>query len=1153
MLRYLAFIIAVLYFSNTYATQNWKLISSENIAFKGQKDIKPSVFKAFAIDNEGFKSRFFDAPHESKVNGVLSSPVRIEIPTANGNLYTFAIVSYNLLHPDLQKSFPEIKAYYGICIEDPTITVVADYSPIYGFRAVINQPGIGKTYIDHYQRNDLNHRIVYYRKDYQKFNNMVCGVVEDKMRLENNTANRSLSTGDCLFREYRLALACTGEYATFHGGTIAGALSAMNTTMNRVNGVFAQEIAVRCVIIANNTSIMYTNGSTDPFNNTNGLVLMTQNQINTSNIIGTSNYDIGHVFSTGGGGIATMASVCSIPNSSGTEGKARGVTGTSSPIGDPFNIDYVAHEMGHQFGANHTFRGNALYCSGAGNEDTAMEPGSGSSIMAYAGICDPQNVQLNSDENYHAISLQEIKAFLSDAGSTCDIPVTGYNNSPPAITAPSNNTSYIIPISTPFALSMTASDPNGNGILYGWDQMNSDQATMPPVSTNTAGPTFRFYEPTSNPTRYFPNLTAVLAGSTAGAAFSGNNWEVLPSVTRVMNFRGVARDVNPFSGSCNSEVDVVVNTIAAAGPFAITSQNTATTWPQGSSQVVTWNVAGTTANGINCAQVDLMWTTNNGTSFTTLAAGVANDGSQNIVVPSSNTTTGRVMVKAVGNIFFDINNANITINTTSSTPTFNLALNSQYDQICQGSSKVYSVSVSSYGGFTSPVTLSVSGLPTGMTASFSSSVVTPGTTSQLTITNTSAAVNTYSLMLNGTSGTISKSADYTVISKLSASTPLLTSPTNNSTNITLQPTLSWSVSTANTYDLQISKLADFTTIDVNLTGLTSNIHTLTTSLTSYTEYFWRVRSVNDCGPSAWSTTTYKFSTQACMEYTSTNVPLTISNSAASTINSTLNITDKGTITDLDVTNLTGLHTYVDDLIFTLYAPSATNVLIWNRPCTSQDNFNITFNQSSTLANTWPCPPTNGLSYQPSTPATLNTFNGQSLKGQWRMEIQDVKSGDGGTLQTWKIKTCVNNFCRLTVDNTLSKGVGSLFAAVSCASAGDTIRFASNIVNDSIYLGTETLTINKTIFIESALSKNIHIFSNSTSPTIVSSAPNTGFGLKIKGLHIHSSLSTGVGAINNSGLLNLEDVYLYKSSTEKSTVQSNTGSTTNIYGDCRVKL
>jgi len=285
-------------------------------------------------------------------------------------------------------------------------------------------------------------------------------------------------------------------------------------------------------------------------------------------------------------------------------------------------------------------------------------------------------------------------------------------------------------------------------------------------------------------------------------------------------------------------------------------------------------------------------------------------------------------------------------------------------------------------------------------------------------------------------------------------------------------------------------------------------------------------------------------------YTSINVPIIIPASGTPTINSFLNITDGGTITDLDVLNLTGLHTYVSDLVFTLFAPSDTNVIIWDNPCDNRDNFNINFDQSSGLGNGWPCPPTNGLTYQPTIPASLNTYNGQSHKGSWRLQVKDDFDLDGGSLQTWGLKTCANNFCRLTVDHDGFKGAGSLKAAIDCAVDGDTIRFASTFMNDTINLFTENIVTSKRIYIQGDITKNIHIFSASSNPTIVSSAPNTGFGLRIKGLHIHASHSTGIGAIQNSGLLTLEDVYLYRG-ISTTAIQHNTGGVNNISGDCRV--
>ena len=1146
-MRYILIFLGILFSNLQVFAQTWNATETDRVEEKGQRDIKPSIFKVYEIDDEMMRSNIFKAPHESSLSSANDSKIKIQLPAADGTLYTFAMVNYNLLHPDLQKLYPQIKAFYGVCLEDASMTVVADYSPVYGFRAVINQPGTGKTYIDYFQRNDLNHRIVYYRKNYQKISNWTCGVINDHPKKdERKQGNRSVLFGDCLFREYRLALSCTGEYAAFHGGTIANALAAMNTTMNRVNGIFAQEIAIRCVIIANNTSIMYTNAGTDPFTNGDPDMMIDQNQTNTNLVIGSSNYDIGHVFGTNSGGLAGFGVVC-VGGS-----KASGVTGSGAPVGDAFDVDYVAHEMGHQLSGDHTFRGSTGSCSGNGNESTAMEPGSGSSIMAYAGICSPQNVQANSDENFHAISLQEMKTFLAGTGSNCGIAVAGYTNSPPDISSPANNTTYIIPKSTPFALSMTAADPNGNGILYGWDQMNNNVATMPPLATNTVGPTFRFIEPTTNPTRYFPNLTAVLAGVTSGASYGGNNWEVLPSVARTMNFTGVARDITPMSAGCNSEVNVVVNTVAAAGPFTVTSQNSSTTWTQGTVQTVSWDAAGTTSNGINCQQVDLLWTTNAGDSFTTLLAGVANDGSQNELVPSSNTTRGRMMVEAVGKVFFDINNANITINTTGSTPTFNLGQSSYYNTICQGNSQVYTIGVLSYSGYTSPVTLSVSGLPVGITASFTNNVVTPGSTTQLTLTNTNAAIGNYTLSLNGVSGAISRAMDFTVSSALATGSTTLSSPANNATNIGALPTLAWTAaSNALTYQLQVSRRPDFNSLVLNISGLTSTSYTLTTPLLGFSEYYWRIRPSNFCGDGSWSNTSFKFDTESCLEYTSTNVPITIPTVGTPTVNSVLNISDKGTITDLNVLNLTGLHSYLSDLRFTLFAPSMTNVIIWNQPCGSTDNFNINFDQASMLGNGWLCPPINGLTYQPSIPGTLDTYFGQSLKGQWRLQVQDLANDDGGSLQSWKLKTCMTSFCRLTVDNDAPKGAGSLKAAIDCAADGDTIRFAPTFMNDTIMLFNENIVTSKRIYIEGDITKNIHVVSNSTSPTIVSSAPNSGFGLRIKGLHIHSSASTGTGAIQNSGLLTLDNVYLYKSNISTATIQHGAGGINNISGDCRI--
>jgi hypothetical protein len=374
--------------------------------------------------------------------------------------------------------------------------------------------------------------------------------------------------------------------------------------------------------------------------------MLTQNQTTCDAQIGSGNYDIGHVFSTGGGGIAQLNSPCA----SGS--KAKGVTGSPSPVGDDFDIDYVAHEMGHQFGGHHTFDGTSGSCSGNATASTAYEPGSGSTIMAYAGICPGQDIQPHSDAYFHAISLQEIGVFVTGTGNACCTQTTNTNSAPTA----SALTSYNIPKSTPFILTGSASDPNGDALTYcweEWDNYTGSAPTSPPTSTATKGPVFRSFYATSNNYRYFPNLNDIVNNVSP-------TWEVLPSITRTLNFRMSVRDNIP-AGGCTTEKNNTVTTNSTSGPFQVTSPNTAVSWPAYSSQTVTWNVASTTAAPVSCANVDILLSTDGGFTYSPLVSGVANSGSQAVNMPGTQTTTARIMVKGAGNIFFDISNANFTI------------------------------------------------------------------------------------------------------------------------------------------------------------------------------------------------------------------------------------------------------------------------------------------------------------------------------------------------------------------------------------------------------------------------------------------------------------------------------------------------------------
>ncbi len=646
-------ILAIMFATVSYAQNEfWKSIENHELQSKhSQKErLLPSKFKSFELANSSaLKTRLSEAPlrFSAEVN---RNSIIISIPMPDGSFQEFKVFESPLMPLELAQKFPQIKTYTAAGISNPNAFAKIDFTHK-GFHAMIFAIGQNPVFVDPFDFTNQIY-ISYFKKDFRSDDEQFeCGVSESSEgNIHNPNEIISRQAGDCQLREYRLALACTGEYAQYHdGGDIVNdAMAAMTTTMNRVNGVFEKDAGITMIFVANNEDIIYTNPSSDPYTNGNGSAMLGQNQTTCDNVIGSANYDIGHVFSTGGGGVAYLDSPCN--NSL----KARGVTGQGTPEGDPFDIDYVAHEMGHQFGGRHTQNNSC-------NRDnsSSYEPGSASTIMGYAGICSP-NVQSNSDDYYHAINIQQFGVFTTGSGNTCANIIDSSNDAPTA----DAGTNYTIPISTPFVLTGTGTDPNSDDLTYCWEQWDKEVATMPPLSTSTVGPAFRSFKHTSNPQRFFPRLS-VLAGS------GTDTWEVLPSVTRVLNFRLTVRDNNSAYG-CTEEDDMTVNTTASSGPFVVTNPNTELDWEVNTSETITWDVANTTAAPVSCANVDILYSTDGGLSFPyTLVTNVPNNGSNTITVPDVVTSQFRIMVKCSDNIFFDISNENVSIGVQTVCQTFN--------------------------------------------------------------------------------------------------------------------------------------------------------------------------------------------------------------------------------------------------------------------------------------------------------------------------------------------------------------------------------------------------------------------------------------------------------------------------------------------------
>ena len=604
----------------------------------------------FELDIAKLKQSLANSP--KRFASTEKSGIIIAFPNAQGQMENYRIQESSNMDPELAARYPEIKSYIGIGVENRTSTIYFSISPL-GLQTMTLGADKAAVFIEPYT-TDLNTYTVYRKSDKAaSLTPFECKVI-DVVQEEQGANFARPNADDATLRTFRLAMSVTGEYTTYFGGTKALALAAINNSMTRVNGVFEKDFAVRMVLIANNDLVIYTNASTDPYSAAtagSGGAWNAELQNTLTSVIGNAGYDVGHLFgaSGGGGNAGCIGCVCV----SGSKGSGFTSPADGIPSGDNFDIDYVAHELGHQFGANHTFTHS--------NEGTGvqMEPGSGSTIMGYAGIT-TKDVQPHSDAYFHAVSIQQVTNNIKT--KTCQVN-TATGNAIPTVDAGLN---YTIPKSTPFMLTGVSTDANGDALTYCWEQFDNGSASTNPGATKTTGPNFRSYNPTTSPTRYFPRMPSVLTGATTTTG-TEIPVEALSSVARTLNFRLTVRD-NRAGGSGNNSDDTVITVNATAGPFTVSSPNTAVSYVGGSSQTVTWAVAGTTANGVNCANVDILISTNAGTTWSTLLAATPNDGTQAVTIPNTPGTQNRIMVKGTNHVFFDVSNTNFTI-TAGSTDT----------------------------------------------------------------------------------------------------------------------------------------------------------------------------------------------------------------------------------------------------------------------------------------------------------------------------------------------------------------------------------------------------------------------------------------------------------------------------------------------------
>lgn len=599
--------------------------------------------------------------------------VVMSLPLPNGTFARFRVEESPVMAASLAARSPEIKTYRGRGIDDPTLTTRFDMTPA-GLHAIVlsnestvivepaspSRPG---RYVSYDQREAP--------QEAKLFSCLLLGAEQALTRSRQlpRKGDANLVATSATLRTYRLALAATAEFTqTFGGGTVSGALSVMTTMINAVNAIYERDLGIHLMLVANETSIIFTNPITDGYTSDNVPTMLTQNQVVLDQRIGSANYDLGmvmdgHIFNSLPGkfifqGAANYQSTCS----NGNKGKAVTVLRSTHP--NTITAIYVAaHELGHLLGALHTFNSTLDDCGPSRFAQVAYEPGSGSTIMGYRGGVLPDGTYfplclgddlLSTDTYFHTASIEQIFDFTTfGTGSFCGA-TSDTGNNPPSVDAGADHT---IPANTPFALTATASDLEGDALTYCWEEFDLG-AAGPPHTDNGNRPIFRSFAPVPYPTRTFPKLSDILSGtSTFG--------ESLPTTNRTMNFRITVRDNHPGAGGVNTGA-MHVNIVSNSGPFAVTQPGAGTSWQAGSTQTVHWNVANTSGAPINCANVRVLLSIDGGSSFPfTLASSTPNSGTTTITLPNTPTSSARVKVEAIDNIFFNISLPNFTITPSS--------------------------------------------------------------------------------------------------------------------------------------------------------------------------------------------------------------------------------------------------------------------------------------------------------------------------------------------------------------------------------------------------------------------------------------------------------------------------------------------------------
>ena len=951
------------------------------------KDVDLSNASMFTLDVASFKSKLPTASHEGK-----SAYKTVYFPDNKGVIVAFNVKESSVMAPSLQMKYTNIRSYAGKGVLDPTQQIRFSVSPE-GMQSMMVVAGEKEAVFMQKSTENSDNYMVYKRSQTAKKElDFLCNATSLSSK---SIGSLTKKTNDQTLRTYRVAISASGEYTSFHGGTVAGAMAAINATLTRVNSVLEIDLAVHLELVANNDDLIYTNGSTDPY--TTVANYNNQAQTTIDEVIGAANYDVGHVLLQGDndGNAGFIGSVCA----NGKKGSA--YTSGETPEGDIFDLDFFTHELGHQFGANHTWSFDSEATG------VQVEPASGTTIMGYAGIQAGQNVAAHGDAYFHYISISQMVDYM--ATTTCAT-TTALTNNPPTIAALVN---YSIPAGTAFELTAVATDPDVLDVLtYTWEQIDDGRvrtATFGP--TKTSGANFRSLPPSINPNRFFPRLERIVDGNlTQTNPPQGSAWETVSTVSRELNFAVNVRD-NALGGGQLVGSTMTIEVEGEAGPFLVTSQSSGVAYNTGDIITVDWDVANTNLAPISTTGVDLYLSIDGGISFPiNLASNVPNNGSYNVQLPASPSTNARIMVKGHDQIFLAVNSSDFSIQEQPVTLSFDKL---DYEVCSPTNLDIDFKYITGLGHATESI-FSVSGMPVNLTAIFSPTSATTNTDVSVSFGNiVNVTPGLYTVVVTAVSGVITEEVPIQIKVLDNVFVPVvLSAPEDNALEVPLSVTLEWEEDVASSsYDVEVARDALFSDLVASET-VSSNFFS-PKNLESQTIYYWRVKPKNSCGEGVFGVLrSFETVLVNCIAKNATGLPIVISSSGTPTITSSLDFIQDISIVDVNV-KLNIKHSYIADLEVNLISPMGTKVSLISSSCEDALNVDATFDDDGSLISCGINPGVVGL-VKPV--GFLGVLEGESARGLWILEIKDTANSDGGSLESFELEICGVGPLRPDADN-----------------------------------------------------------------------------------------------------------------------------------------